>query len=348
MHFGWYVNPETSGAGNDRRHIQDTLEQCERAEQLGYSAIWLTEHHVTGYNTYSDCVLMATYLAGRTRTVKLGFAIAILALHHPVRFIEQCNLIDQLSNGRLIVGVGSGFGGIEFAPFNVDHTDRHAIFDKAADLLFEIWNHPAGVWEFDNGLHRGRIDGRIVPESVQQPHPLVARATTHADYAEAWGRRGQPIQFSAIAGTDIRGIRAAHRRGLAEAGLSSERIDEISEWSPIVMTVYVAESDEQAWREFTPALEQHVVSATLANTGRRITRADLDEKRKQETFNRAIVGSPETVAGRLRELGEWGFQHVMVWMNTGLLDHDLVLKSQSLFAERVIPQLASVRPLATV
>ena len=117
-----------------------------------------------------------------------------------------------------------------------------------------------------------------------------------------------------------------------------------------MFTVHVAESDEAARRDFTPYLNQHLVSYQEANTGVKMTWDEVMDKKAdivtRFSTTQTLMGSPETVAARLHEVGELGITHVMTWMNTGGTPHELVLRSQQLFAEAVMPRLAEVQPIA--
>lgn len=346
MHFGWYINPETTGPEHDGRHIDEVLAQAVRAEQLGFKATWITEHHFTPYNTYSDCLLLAAHLAALTPSMWLGFSLAVLPLHNPIRFAEQANLLDQLTKGKIIIGVGSGYGPSEMAGFGIDAKERHKVFDEVIDVVFKAWAHDDGVFEYDTSHYRGRVVGRIIPRSHRRPHPYIARGTVHPEFAEAWGERGQPILLAPFGAEHLRTMIAAHERGLARAAVSEEQKRDAREWSPVVYTIHVAETDDEAWRDFRPYLNQHLVSYQEANTGIKMTWEEVMDKKAdfvtRFATNQTIVGSPETVAARLREVGELGITHVMCWMNTGGTPHELVLRSQELFATRVMPQLADV------
>jgi alkanesulfonate monooxygenase SsuD/methylene tetrahydromethanopterin reductase-like flavin-dependent oxidoreductase (luciferase family) len=280
----------------------------------------------------------------------LGFSLAVLPLHHPVRFAEQASLLDQLTKGKVIIGVGSGYGPSEMAGFGINAQERHELFDDAADLLFRLWAHEDGVFAYQTSQWHGKIDGRIIPRSHRRPHPYVARGTVHPDYAEAWGAKGQPVLFAPFGPDYLRTMKAAHRRGLDRAEIGEEQRREAEEWSPVVFTVHVAETDEQARRDFTPYLHQHLVSYQEANTGVKMTWDEVMDKKAdfvtRFSTTQTILGSPETVAARLREIGELGITHVMTWMNTGGSPHELVLRSQELFAKEVMPQLADLQAAA--
>lgn len=349
MHFGLYVNPETSGPEHDGRHIQEVIRQCELASEVGYKAIWSTEHHFMPYNTYSDCIILAAYLAARLPDMYLGFSLAILPLHHPVRFAEQCALVDQLTQGKLIVGIGAGAtGAIEFYGYGLgdEHENRHALFDEAWDLLDKLWRHKEGVFEYKTPRFEGKIEGRIVPRPYQQPYPLVARGTVHTEFAERWGAMGQPILYAPWGPDHVGPMREAHEKGLAQCTLGEERKQAAREWSSMLKVVHVAETDAEAERDFRVHAEKHLEMYQLANRGKYMLLDEFggDVYLDKWLNTQAIVGSPDTVAEHLAPYTELGIEHIMTWMNIGTTPHELVSRSIRLFGEKVIPQLASLSP----
>jgi len=88
--------------------IRRELEQVEWSEELGFDAVWFTEHHFIDYGLSVDPATLAAAAASRTRRVRIGLAAAILPFHHPLRLAEQLALVDILAHGRLDVGVGRG------------------------------------------------------------------------------------------------------------------------------------------------------------------------------------------------------------------------------------------------
>ena len=108
MRFGSFVFPVSQDPINDHRIIDETLEEIILCDELGFDTIWLTEHHFDGATAYVDPVVFAEAVAAKTKRVRIGFAVVEMALHHPVRLAAQTALLDNLSNGRIIVGTGRG------------------------------------------------------------------------------------------------------------------------------------------------------------------------------------------------------------------------------------------------
>lgn len=108
MRFGWLTLSLSPSPEEDAARIDQQIEQVCFAEQLGFGDVWLTEHYFTGESVYNDALLFASAIAMRTERIRIGFAVVQLPFHHPVRLAVQLSLLDNLSKGRIDVGVGKG------------------------------------------------------------------------------------------------------------------------------------------------------------------------------------------------------------------------------------------------
>src|SRR5438067_2809823 len=108
MRFGWLTLSLSPSPEEDAARIDQQIEQVCLAEQLGFGDVWLTEHYFTGESVYNDALLFAAAVAMRTEQIRIGFAVVQLPFHHPVRLAVQLALLDNLSKGRIDVGVGKG------------------------------------------------------------------------------------------------------------------------------------------------------------------------------------------------------------------------------------------------
>ena len=163
------------------------LAQIEFAEQLGFDSIWLTEHHFVedGY-TPSPIPLMAA-IAARTRRVEIGTDILILPLYNPIKLAEDVATIDILSNGRVMLGVGSGYRDEEFAAFGTSRKERASRMEEGVAVLRGAWS--AGPFSFE-GRHYRVAQADVMPKPVQQPHPPLWMAATAAPAARRAARLG--------------------------------------------------------------------------------------------------------------------------------------------------------------
>lgn len=153
------------GAGSeltDREVWEVDLRLADLAEPLGFDSIWTVEHHFTNYTMCPDPLQFLTYMAGRTERVQLGTMVLVLPWHHPVRVAEQITLLDHVSKGRVILGLGRGTGRVEFDGFGVDMATTRPYFKELAQTL--LGGLENGVIEFDGEfVHQPRVELRPGP-----------------------------------------------------------------------------------------------------------------------------------------------------------------------------------------
>src|SRR5688572_14178661 len=101
-------------ASSDREVIEQALWEVDFAEQHGFESIWITEHHFSGYGSIGVPSVYAAGIAQRTTCIRIGYGVAVVPLHHPLRLAEEISWVDHLSEGRVVVGVGPGFSPLEF------------------------------------------------------------------------------------------------------------------------------------------------------------------------------------------------------------------------------------------
>jgi len=136
MHVGYAPVFQNLGRKvSDREAYRAELRMLDLVEPLGFESIWEPEHHFTDYEMTPNVLQFLTYCAGRTKHVKLGSMVVVLPWHDPVRVAEQIVLLDHLSDGRAILGIGRGLGAVEFDGFRVDMTKSRGIFNESADAI---------------------------------------------------------------------------------------------------------------------------------------------------------------------------------------------------------------------
>ena len=121
MRFGWLTLALSPSPEEDAARIDQQIEQVCYAETLGFGDVWLTEHYFTGESVYNDALLFAAAIAMRTERIRIGFAVLQMPFHHPVRLAVQLSLLDNLSRGRIDVGIGKGtvFNEYEFIGYGL-------------------------------------------------------------------------------------------------------------------------------------------------------------------------------------------------------------------------------------
>ena len=197
MRFGTYYFFQAAPGLSHAEVVHRELEQMEWTEELGFDAIWLTEHHFIDYGLSVDPATLASAAASRTRRIRIGLAAAILPFHHPLRLAEQMALIDIISRGRLDVGVGRGNRPAEFTGYHVPQQESRERFDEAVDIMLRAWTE-------DHFSHAGRFftieQARVIPKPWQQPHPPMYQVCASKDGIENTAARGWPMLNSILFG----------------------------------------------------------------------------------------------------------------------------------------------------
>ena len=135
--FTSHPNPQEEPYPHRDVHARTTDEIVE-AERLGYDTAWIAEHHfATSYGIMPDCFAYMAYLAARTSRIKLASGVITLPLYDPIRVVENANFVDILSNGRVMLGIGSGYRPYEFEGLGKDFDGRRDMVEEAVGLMFE-------------------------------------------------------------------------------------------------------------------------------------------------------------------------------------------------------------------
>jgi len=175
MHVGMGVIFQgTDHARSDHDVYRSELKLGDLAEPLGFDSLWGVEHHFTEYTMCPDVLQYLTYFAGRTSRIGLGSMVVVLPWHHPMRVAEQVSMLDHMSNGRFIFGIGRGLGRVEFEGFGVDQNTSREFFVESAQMLIE-------------GLERGwcEFDGKHVQQKRRDIRPKPFKSFKGRTYAAA-------------------------------------------------------------------------------------------------------------------------------------------------------------------
>jgi alkanesulfonate monooxygenase SsuD/methylene tetrahydromethanopterin reductase-like flavin-dependent oxidoreductase (luciferase family) len=352
MRFGWLTLAHSPSPEDDQREIFEQLDQACLAETLGFDGVWLTEHNFTGESVYSDPIPFAGALAMRTSRIRIGFAVIQMALRHPVRLATQLSLLDNLSRGRLDIGVGRGsiFNEYEYVGYGLRSDDARERMAEALEIM-------TGAWTRAPLTHKGRFFSLNVPElrpvPVQKPHPPIWHSVVSPPSFEACGRAGVPILTVRIPNALVGDRLGLYRKGLAESGLPDGEQQRLLSNAAVWRWIYVGESQAEAEDQLAETLlhtRQHMNHArgTLNPSDFAIPSAMLNpwtdtivsdaDGIKFAMQNGTIVGTAADVAERIAELKDAGVGHVLAQMSFGYLGHDKITASMRRFGEQVIPR----------
>jgi alkanesulfonate monooxygenase SsuD/methylene tetrahydromethanopterin reductase-like flavin-dependent oxidoreductase (luciferase family) len=137
MHVGYGTGFQNLSPTPDAQFMREELGNCEAAESLGFDSVWVTEHHFDNYSICPDPCQMLSYIAGRTKRIKLGSMVIVVPWHDPIRLAEQISLLDHCSGGRYILGVGRGLAHREFQGLRIDQNQGRQRFDEHTELVLD-------------------------------------------------------------------------------------------------------------------------------------------------------------------------------------------------------------------
>jgi len=182
MHVGYgavFQNP--GNALSDTEVWANEVRFAEMAEPLGFDSVWSIEHHFDDYTMCPDPLQFLTYMAGKTKKAKLGSMVVVLPWHDPIRVAEQVSVLDHLSNGRFILGLGRGLARIEYEGFRIDQNEGRSLFVEYAELVL-------------SALEKGYMEGGSITKQPRHAiRPLPARSFRGRTYAAAVSPESMPI-----------------------------------------------------------------------------------------------------------------------------------------------------------
>ena len=172
MEFGYFTLSDNHYENNPRdanQFVSDITAEALYADQLGMHSAWIGEHHFNSLGVLSCPDLVLSYIAARTKHIRLAPAVTVTPLHHPIRVAEQWATLDLLSGGRVDFAAGRGYDSREYAPFHIDFKDNQSIFEEGMEVIQKLWAADGRISH--HGKHYWFDDVRITPKPIQNPLP---------------------------------------------------------------------------------------------------------------------------------------------------------------------------------
>jgi len=347
MQFGWLTLALSPSPAEDAQRIDQQIAQVCRAEALGFSDVWLTEHYFTGESVYNDALMFAAALTQRTERIRIGFAVVQMPFHHPVRLAVQLALLDNLSKGRIDVGVGKGtvYNEYEFVGHGLRSHDARERMEEAVDILERAWREAPLAY---NGKYFQVQIPELRPRPVQQPGPPLWRSVISPGSFTECGRLGIPILTARLPVERIKERWALYDAGLEQGGHDEATRTRLREKNALWRNVYVAESDAQAEEELSALLLE--TRAHMMHVREAFNPADFapdpvtlnawTDPKVGESEALAFVlatgclfGSPARVREQVAELRDVGVRHLLCQTGFGAMSHEQNLASMQRFGE---------------
>jgi alkanesulfonate monooxygenase SsuD/methylene tetrahydromethanopterin reductase-like flavin-dependent oxidoreductase (luciferase family) len=351
MRFSIYSNPQTRGPEGDIAQIDLTVEQALRATEAGFDGIALTEHHVSGYNTFGDNIMMAAYLAPQVRRgTRFLLAIVVPQLHHPMRLAQQCNLLDIMCRGDVIIGMGAGGSPVEFHALGRNPKNRHNEMMEVIEVIERALAHKPTdpPYKWSTSYEKGLLSTRVMPTSYL-PRPRFARAAQNDEGVVWTAQRGWYLMTARAPIEEIAHRFRLYRAELAKTGLDAATVAELNDWSSLARQVVIEETDKAAEAQARRIIER------LAEGVRRSWAAPTPDGAGAPTFTKAalgisaedpdaflkgamLVGSPETITAKLHECAAGGVPHIKLCFNYGYMTREEADRQLNLFLSSVYPR----------
>jgi alkanesulfonate monooxygenase SsuD/methylene tetrahydromethanopterin reductase-like flavin-dependent oxidoreductase (luciferase family) len=349
MKFGIFYEhqlPRPWSEHSERELLQNSLTQVELADQLGYDYAWEVEHHFL--EEYSHSSAPEVFLAAasqRTSQIRLAHGIIQLTTNHPARVAERVSTLDLLSNGRVELGIGEGSSITELHPFDRRFRDKRAVWEDAVRALIPMFRD--GGCEYHGEFFDFPMRN-VLPKPMQKPHPPLWVACSQIETIQMAGRRGM-----GALGFQFVSAEAAEAWVHAYYNAYLNELDKLADYETnpniaVVSGFMCCETDAEAmvradgWTFFQFALRFYATRGAPVAPGE----VDLWQEYQgwketpagQKQQASGLIGSPETLRGKLRKFESSNVDQVILLNQAGRNTHEDICSSLELFAREVMPE----------
>jgi alkanal monooxygenase alpha chain len=349
MRFGVVLTTAQPQGLSHEQVFDQSIEQARLAEELGFESAWLLEHHFTRYGLCPSPLVMAGYILGATTRLRVGTAVCVVPLDHPIRLAEQVALVDQLSKGRLYFGFGRGAFLRDFEAFGVDVSQNHLMVPEWVDIMRRAWTEET----VDADGQFVTFDAvPVFPRPYTRPHPPLYSAAQNPGSVEWAARNAIPLLFAHRMELESKlSVLEMYGRAAEAAGHDPNRIDHV-----LTCVAVVADSRREAmdrirarldWWEEAGARDTGLWDADrvppanysflFRNARTSAITREMFDKVLDATFRLNPIGTEQDCVERLEEVVEQtGIRHVVCGFE-GSEDDAQTLESMRRFAANVMP-----------
>jgi luciferase family oxidoreductase group 1 len=338
VNFGTFLLMQSPSARSSQEIYARAIDVAQAAEALGFANVWLAEHHFSTYGYLSRPAQLASFIAGTTSRIRVGTAVIVVPLHHPLVVAEEIATLDLVSGGRLDVGLGRGYQHYEFERFGLELESGRARWEESIDIILKAFE--GRPFSYDGKLFKFP-ETTVFPQPLQKPRPPIWITAQSPDSVEAAVRRG----FNVLTG----GFGVPIERMAEFRRLFDRVVAEVKPAEPLKVgvqrAVYVTDSVADARAAAEEARWNMRVTLSLRNhyerveNGRAIPVPAPKEPEVDDLLDRfLVIGTPDTVIRQITRIREQvGITHFNCSFWFGDLEHARVLRSMELFAREVMP-----------
>ncbi|MFC5591855.1 LLM class flavin-dependent oxidoreductase [Sporosarcina soli] len=378
MKFGIFANLAGPGRhGEYDKVLDEAREQAIYCDENGYDSIWYTEHHFghEGNELISNPLMIGADIAARTKNIRIGQAANVATFWHPLRLAEDIAMLDQLSKGRVEVGLARGLYGREAANLNTladptNQAQNRALFEETVEVMKKAWSNR--FFSHDGDIYK------FPPEGLKWSHPMSPLSSEFMDMEKGeinkisimpgtyqgrmpniWQTIDSPRSIEIAAETGINAMfwmptvkELKGRFELYREKASKARGYEVplGEGIALVRDVYVAETMEQAREDAAEAvLNTYRWICHWRGLGNLMDPGEEVKAGQELTYDflhprNLLFGTPEYVTEKIKELQEeLNVQNLLLWVNHSHLPHEKMMKSLKLFTEEVMPNFTKTK-----
>lgn len=346
MDVGLFLEFPCRDGMTEQEAFAECLMLVDDAEALGVDSVWLAEYHFSSFSVLSSPITIASTLAARTRRIRLGLAVVLLPLGHPIRIAEDIATLDHLSQGRVEFGIGRGTFPDTHDGFNSPFAESRERFDEYLEVILKAWT--TDPFSF-TGKHYQCDNLSVRPKPLQQPHPPIRVGITSEATFPLIGRLGYPIIINpsrVFALTELRPYIQQYRQAWQAAGHAGQ--PQVGLRIPL----YVAPTVERAYAE-----PRDSALTAIRGLGERVARSASrqgttgDWQAQAEHLrgmsyedwlrDKVAFGTPDMVVDRLQKLiDELHLTQILYEINLGRqMPYALQTQNLRMIHQQVIPRL---------
>jgi luciferase family oxidoreductase group 1 len=338
LSFGTFLLMQSPAAQAAQLVYARAIEIAQVAEDLGFRNIWLAEHHFSTYGYVGRPAQLAAYIAAKTTRLRVGTAVIVVPLHHPLVIAEEIATLDLLAGGRVDIGLGRGYQQYEFARLGLELESARARWDESVDIILQaLQGHPF--------TYQGKLfqipETTVFPQPLQKPHPPIWVTAQSPESVAATVRRGFNLLTGGF-GVPIERL-ASFRKQFDDliAELKPACVPDVG----VQRAVYVTNDRADSRAAAEEARWNMRVTLSLRNNYEKVERGHAipvpapNEPDTDDLLERfLVIGTPDTVVRQIQRIKDLvGIDHFSASFWFGDLDQPRVLKSMQLFAREVMP-----------
>ena len=315
---------------------EEMLKEIAAADEMGFDSAWLTEHHFLADGYCPSLLIAAAAIAARTRSIKIGTGVLLMPLHDPIKVAEDSAVVDLISRGRLILGLGLGYR--LFDGFRRSLKERKGRMEESIEILHKSWAD--GPFSF-NGKYFKLKDLSVTPKPVQKPIPIWIGAFTEPAIRRA-ARIGAPLYVPAIGTIPIiKSLFDLHSSLLKGYGRNPDDYEK-----PLVREFYISDKKkEEVWNNIkeciTYTAKGYAQWGSMVDYDGNLISDPTDPIIYDIVKDQSIIGTPEQCVEAINEYkGNVPVNNLICRFKFPGISHQEAMRSMKLFVDRVLPHVS--------